>query len=115
MICPKCGEGDLVEKKARRGNIFYGCANYPKCDFTANHKPVDQKCPECGSPYVMEKVLKSGVYLVCPNRKAGADEDAPKRRKKAAADADSVVCSYQVRIGDAPITEEKAEPEPAVV
>ena len=39
----------------------------------------------------------------------------PKRRKKAAADADSVVCSYQVRIGDAPITEEKAEPEPAVV
>jgi DNA topoisomerase-1 len=63
MICPKCGEGDLVEKKARRGNIFYGCANYPKCDFTANHKPVDQKCPECGSPYVMEKVLKSGVYL----------------------------------------------------
>jgi len=116
MICPKCGEGDIVEKKARRGNIFYGCSNYPKCDFTANHKPVDQKCPECGSPYVMEKVLKSGVYLVCPNRKAGADEDAPKRRsKKTPADADAVVCSYQVRIGDAPVAEEKAEPEPAVV
>jgi len=116
MTCPKCHEGDLVEKKARRGNIFYGCSNYPKCDFTANHKPVDQKCPECGSPYVMEKVLKSGVYLVCPNRKAGAEEDAPKRRgKKAAAETDSVVCHYQVRIGDAPVVEDKAEEVEAVV
>jgi DNA topoisomerase-1 len=64
----------------------------------------------------MEKVLKSGVYLVCPNRKAGAEEDAPKRRgKKAAAETDSVVCHYQVRIGDAPVVEDKAEEVEAVV
>jgi DNA topoisomerase-1 len=110
MTCPKCGEGEIAEKKARRGNIFYSCTNYPKCDFTANYKPVDQKCPECGSPYVMEKTLKSGVYLVCPNRKAGAEDDSPKRRKKKdEAAGEGVVCSYQVRIGDAPV--QGAEPE----
>lgn len=106
--CPKCHDGEIVEKKARRGNIFYGCENYPKCDFTANFKPVDKKCPECGSPYLMEKTLKSGVYLVCPNNKkpAAADEaEAPKRRKKKEEEGPAVVCSYSKRIGDAPATE----------
>ncbi len=108
MTCPKCGEGEIAEKKARRGNIFYSCTNYPKCDFTANFKPVDQKCPECGSPYVMEKTLKSGVYLVCPNRKASAEDDAPKKRKKKDEDdGAAVACSYQVRIGDAPVAQEE--------
>ena len=40
MKCPKCGDGDIAERKARRGNLFYGCTNYPKCDFTSNAKPV---------------------------------------------------------------------------
>ncbi len=104
MKCPKCGEGDIAERKARRGNVFWGCTNYPKCDFTSNNKPVPQKCPECGSPYLVEKTLKSGVYLECPNKKKGAEEDAPKRRGKKAAEAveGAVVCSYSKRIGDAP-------------
>jgi DNA topoisomerase I len=107
--CPKCHEGDIVEKKARRGNLFYGCSEYPKCDFTANYKPVDKKCPECGSPYLLEKTLKSGVYLVCPNnKKPSADEEsAPKKRKKKDEPESEVVCSYTKRIGDAPPPEEK--------
>jgi DNA topoisomerase-1 len=110
---PKCKEGEIAEKKARRGNIFYSCTNYPKCDFTANHKPVDQKCPECGSAYVMEKTLKSGVYLVCPNRRAGEDEKPKRKGKKAAEDGVAeVVCHYQERIGDAPAP---AEQDVAVV
>ena len=112
MKCPKCNVGDVVEKKARRGNLFYGCSEYPKCDFTANYKPVDQKCPECGSPYLMEKTLKSGVYLVCPNNKkptAGEDE-APKKRKKKDEPESEVACSYTKRIGDAPAPEEKPVP-----
>ena len=104
MKCPKCGEGDIAERKARRGNVFWGCTNYPKCDFTSNNKPVPQKCPQCGSPYLVEKTLKSGVYLECPNKKKGAEEEAPKKRgKKTAAPAEgAVVCSYSKRIGDAP-------------
>jgi DNA topoisomerase-1 len=105
MKCPKCGQGDLAERKARRGNIFWGCTNYPKCDFTSNSKPVAKKCPECGSPYLVEKTLRSGIYLECPNKKKAAEEEvAPKKRaKKTAEPAEgAVVCSYSKRIGDAP-------------
>ncbi|MGC2164132.1 MAG: type I DNA topoisomerase [Silvibacterium sp.] len=109
MKCPKCHDGDIVEKKARRGNFFYGCSEYPKCDFTANYKPMEKKCPECGSPYLLEKTLKSGVYLVCPNnKKPSADEEAaPKKRAKKGEPESTTMCSYTKRIGDAPATEEK--------
>ena len=82
--CPTCGTGDIAERKARRGNFFYGCTNYPKCDFTSNLKPVPQTCPECGSPYLLEKSLKSGVYLVCPNneKQTAAEEKRGKGRGK---------------------------------
>jgi DNA topoisomerase-1 len=103
--CPQCGDGDLIEKKARRGNLFYGCSNYPKCDFTSNNKPVDQKCPECGSPYLLEKTLKSGVFLVCPNnKKTAVDEEVPKKRGKKAEDngASAVACSFIEKITEAP-------------
>ncbi len=73
--------GELVEKKARRGNFFYGCSNYPKCEFTSASKPVAEKCPDCGSPYLLEKTLKDGVYLICPNNKKTTDAE-PKRRGK---------------------------------
>lgn len=116
VTCPTCGKGDIAERKARRGNIFYGCTNYPKCDFTSNYKPVPQKCPECGSDYLLEKTLKSGVYLVCPNNeKQNAEEKARKARKKGGkapaegSPVSSVVCHYEERIGDAPETEEKSD------
>jgi DNA topoisomerase-1 len=107
MKCPKCGQGDLAERKARRGNIFWGCTNYPKCDFTSNSKPVAQKCPECGSPYLIEKTLRSGIFLECPNKKKAVEEAvAPKKRGKAKAAAapetGAIVCTYSKRIGDAP-------------
>jgi DNA topoisomerase-1 len=106
MKCPKCGLGDLAERKARRGNIFWGCTNYPKCDFTSNYKPVAKKCPECKSPYLVEKTLKSGIFLECPNKKKAVEEEtAPKKRaKKAVAPAEgaTVACNYSKRIGDAP-------------
>ena len=107
MKCPKCGEGDVAERRARRGNTFWGCTNYPKCDFTSNLKPVAKKCPKCDSPYLVEKTLKSGVYLECPNKKKSTEEEAPtkKRGKKAAtapAEENKVICTYSKRIGDAP-------------
>ncbi|MHB1936063.1 MAG: type I DNA topoisomerase [Acidobacteriaceae bacterium] len=122
--CPTCGTGDIAERKARRGNFFYGCTNYPKCDFTSNLKPIPQTCPECGSTYLLEKSLKSGVYLVCPNneKQTAAEEKRGKGRNKKskveqlAAPAKTVVCHYEQRIGDAREAEEKpAEAATAIV
>ena len=94
--CPDCKTGDLAEKKARRGNLFYGCSNYPKCKFTSAYKPIAEACPECGSPYLLEKTLKSGTFIVCPNSKRTDTADAePKRRgKKKAEDESTVKCDY---------------------
>ena len=52
--CPKC-DGDIVEKKTRRGKIFYGCDKYPKCDVALWDKPTGDTCPECGSLLVEKK------------------------------------------------------------
>lgn len=53
MPCPKC-DGMVVEKKTRKGKIFYGCNHYPKCDFASWDKPLDKKCPKCDS-FLVEK------------------------------------------------------------
>jgi len=60
--CPKCG-GDIVERISRRGK-FYGCANYPKCDFISNYEPVLEKCDECGGDMI-KKELKKGIFHEC--------------------------------------------------
>lgn len=46
--CPKCGQGDLVERRSKKGRVFYGCNRYPECDFTAWNRPVPTPCPNCG-------------------------------------------------------------------
>nr|MBN2276683.1 type I DNA topoisomerase [candidate division Zixibacteria bacterium] len=69
--CPRegCG-GDVVVKRSKRGKVFYGCSNYPKCDFVAWYKPVNKTCPQCQNNYMYEKVSqKRGTYLACPTCK----------------------------------------------
>ena len=66
--CPTCKDGELVEKRARKGNTFYGCSNYPKCKFTSANKPIAEKCPSCGNEFLVEKYLKSGPVIACPNK-----------------------------------------------
>ncbi|HUM04509.1 MAG TPA: type I DNA topoisomerase [Terriglobales bacterium] len=66
--CPLCKEGDLVEKRARKGNTFYGCSRYPKCKFTSAAKPIAEKCPDCGSEYLVERMRKDGPVIACPNK-----------------------------------------------
>ena len=66
--CPKpdC-KGKVVIRRSRRGRVFYGCDEYPNCDFVAWNRPIDQPCPECSSPYLLEKVTKRyGTQHVCP-------------------------------------------------
>jgi DNA topoisomerase-1 len=65
--CPNCSEGEVVERRSKRGKTFYGCNRYPDCDFVAWGKPLAEKCPECGSSYLIEKYLKSGAVAQCPN------------------------------------------------
>ena len=67
VVCPKDG-GDVVVRKSRRGKVFYGCANYPKCDFTLWNKPILEPCPKCGRPFLTEKITKRhGRQLICSN------------------------------------------------
>ena len=66
--CPEEGcPGEIVRKKTKKGRIFYGCSNYPKCSFMIWDKPVDKKCPKCNSILVLDKNKKSGFYYKCSN------------------------------------------------
>jgi DNA topoisomerase-1 len=65
--CPNCTEGEIVERRSKRGKTFYGCNRYPECDFVAWGKPIPEKCPDCGSSYLIEKYLKAGAVAQCPN------------------------------------------------
>ncbi|MDD5145679.1 MAG: type I DNA topoisomerase [Candidatus Pacebacteria bacterium] len=55
MKCPKCKNGEIVAKRTKRKKIFYGCTNWPKCDFAAWDKPTGKLCEKCGSPMVETK------------------------------------------------------------
>ncbi|MGO4884391.1 MAG: type I DNA topoisomerase [Bryobacteraceae bacterium] len=67
MKCPECSQGEVVERRSKRGKTFYGCNRWPDCNFVTWGKPVEEKCPECGGPYMVEKWLKTGPVLQCPN------------------------------------------------
>ena len=84
MDCPEdgCG-GVIVQRRTRRGRIFFGCNNYPKCTFTTWQRPVPQPCAQCAAPYLLEKRTKKGVTLRCPTC---ATETAP---EEAAASPDA--------------------------
>jgi len=71
--CPEKGcSGTIVEKKSKRGKVFFGCSNYPDCTFASWDKPVGESCPECGNAFMVEKETKrDGKFLKCPNRDCG--------------------------------------------
>jgi DNA topoisomerase-1 len=75
--CPECSDGEVIERRSRKGKTFYGCNRYPDCKFVAWGKPVAEKCPECGSPYMVEKWLKAGPVWQCPNPECKHKQPAP--------------------------------------
>ena len=111
--CPKDG-GDIAVRKTKRGDTFYGCVNYPKCDFSSNLKLVDETCPKCDSAYLVEFGNKEGTYLVCPNNR----EFLPKRRPRKGQPAEvptTPECTYERLIGPPKSAEsEEVEEEAAV-
>ena len=73
VACPKenC-PGQVVERRSRRGKLFYGCSEYPNCDFTSWYVPVKEPCPECGYPVLFEKTTKrDGPHLACTQEGCG--------------------------------------------
>ncbi|UTR15110.1 type I DNA topoisomerase [Salipaludibacillus sp. LMS25] len=62
--CPKCSEGNIVERKSKKRRLFYGCDRYPECDFISWDKPISRSCPKCESMLV-EKKSKKGVNVHC--------------------------------------------------
>ncbi|MDK2984925.1 MAG: topoisomerase [Clostridia bacterium] len=71
--CLKCG-GDIVVRKSKKGRIFYGCSNYPNCDFVSWKKPVGEKCPECGEILVEHKIKKGGEKIICSNKECSFEK-----------------------------------------
>jgi DNA topoisomerase I len=70
--CPQEGcEGVIVERKTRKGRTFYSCANYPNCTYALWDKPIPEKCPQCGFPFLVEKQGKGGATKRCPQKECG--------------------------------------------
>ena len=70
VTCPKDGDkgGEVVERKSKRGKSFFGCSNYPNCDFVLWNRPIVEKCPKCGAPFLVEKTTKKhGRQVLCNN------------------------------------------------
>jgi DNA topoisomerase-1 len=81
--CPKDG-GDLTERRSRRGKIFFGCANYPNCDFVSWNRPVAERCPDCGFEGAEAKSTKArGEFRKC--LKCGNEWDVVAREEEAVA------------------------------
>jgi DNA topoisomerase-1 len=81
--CPKAGcGGELIERRSKRGKVFYGCLKYPECDFVLWNKPIADPCPVCGAPYLIEKTTKrDGTIRYCNDEnckyKVAVESDSP--------------------------------------
>ena len=70
--CPQEGcDGIMVERRTRKGRTFYSCTNYPGCTYALWDKPIPEKCPQCGFPFLVEKQGKGGVAKRCPKKECG--------------------------------------------
>ena len=74
VICPVCGEGQVIERKTKRNRIFYGCDRYPECEFTSWDKPVGRSCPKSGDFLVEKKIRSGGKQVVCSNEECDYEE-----------------------------------------
>lgn len=72
VACPQenC-DGVIVERKSRKGKVFYSCSNYPQCTFALWDKPIPEHCPQCNFPFLVEKPTRSGISKRCPNKDCG--------------------------------------------
>lgn len=70
--CPKCHQAKILQRKSRKGKIFYSCGNYPKCDYALWNEPIDKPCPKCSWPILTVKESKKfGRQILCPQDGCG--------------------------------------------
>ncbi len=67
--CPVCN-GEVIKRRSKKGRLFYGCSNFPKCNFISWDEPVEEKCPDCDS-YMVKKKNKKGITIRCSNKDCG--------------------------------------------
>ena len=86
VTCPQCGKGTMLQRRSRRGKVFYSCSTYPSCDYAVWNEPVATPCPECHWPILTIKSNKRGSELVCPQKECGHTEpyeqDAQQEQKR---------------------------------
>jgi len=66
--CPRCSGGSIVLKHSHENKPFYGCTRYPKCEFSSSRPIINERCPQCSTPYLLEKSVRKVLWAVCPNR-----------------------------------------------
>ena len=77
VVCPQCGKGKVVERRSKRGKVFFGCGAYPDCDFVLWRRPVSKACPDCDQPYLVERITKqSGHQWICDSENCDHVEEA---------------------------------------
>lgn len=80
-VCPKC-QGDITLKRSKRGREFYGCSNYPKCDFVSWDKPIQTPCPKCNGLMVERQIKNKGLFKVCIKEDCGYLEEMSEEEKE---------------------------------
>jgi len=71
VTCPVCKKGKLVKRQSRYGKTFYACDNYPNCKYAVNDKPVNEFCPDCHWPILVERKTTYSLRLICPKKGCG--------------------------------------------
>ena len=71
IACPSCKKGSLISRQSRFGKNFYACDNYPSCKYAVNDKPVNEFCPECHWPILVERRTTSTRRMICPKKGCG--------------------------------------------
>lgn len=71
VACPSCKKGKLIKRQSRYGKTFYACDNYPACKYVLNDKPVNEFCPDCHWPILVERKTATSFRIICPKKGCG--------------------------------------------
>jgi len=91
--CPVCGEGMVVEKRSRKGKVFYGCNRYPDCSFVTWDKPTEKPCPQCGGLLGERRFRGRLVGYRCTNPNCSYETRASEETEEAPAEPDEVAAA----------------------